>query len=74
MLKLWAREAEKMDGMFGVEKPLFTPNWKVGLLLSPGMLFLSPNMPAPHYDKTSINIQLMSARKIYSKCEHKYGI
>lgn len=50
MLKLWATEAEKMDGEFGVEKPLFAPNWKVGLLLSPGE-FLSPNMPlfAPNW-------------------------
>jgi hypothetical protein len=45
MLKLWAPEAEKMDGMLGVEKPLFAPNWKLGLLLSPGMFFLSPKMP-----------------------------
>uniref|UniRef100_A0A0A9D8Z8 Uncharacterized protein n=1 Tax=Arundo donax TaxID=35708 RepID=A0A0A9D8Z8_ARUDO len=25
--------------------PLFAPNWKVGLLLSPGEFFLSPKMP-----------------------------
>jgi hypothetical protein len=38
-----------MDGVFDVEKPLFPPNWKVDLLLSPDVSLLS-NMPAHHYD------------------------
>jgi hypothetical protein len=44
MLKLWAAELEKIGGEFGVEKPLFPPNWEAGLLLPLGE-FLSPNMP-----------------------------
>ena len=53
-----------MDGVVGVEKPLFPPNWKVDLLLSPGVPLLS-NMPAHHYDTTYIITK--SAKKIQQK-------
>lgn len=54
MLKL-EPGVEKMDGVVGVEKLLVPPNWKVDLLLSPGVSLLS-NMPAHHYDTININI------------------
>jgi hypothetical protein len=55
-----------MDEVVDVENPLFPPNWKVDLLLSPGMSLLS-NMPAHHYDTSNINTLLLSPEMIYNK-------